>query len=452
MASDLTKPSGAYGRHRGIVNLVSQSQAANTSTIRVRSILYHDGTSTAWNGNGVAVVISGSVSASVKRPLNVPGGGSSTIYDENFTISHNSDGTRATLAVNVNLGETGTTTFGNPPTINLDLSLPRIPKKPGTPGTPSLSFTAPSSVKVSWNAPSDSGGDAIDSYRVQYADNASFSGASSVVTTARSYTISGLAIDKTWYFRVSATNGIGTSAYSSASNYAIPGVPYAPATPSNTFTAPQRVVVSWTAPNNNGAGITEYIVQYAENSSFITPGAVSTTSLSYTFNGLGINKTWYFRVLAKNSQGTGSFSGATSRYIPNVPGTPTGLTTSLTPPSSVDVTWTAPSNGGAAITSYLIEYSTSSSFATTSSTTSTSTSVRLTGLTPGVTYYIRVRAINSQGSGPVSATATRLITAGPRVKRSGTYPSTVAYVRSGGVWRLAIPYVKVKGVWTRAGG
>lgn len=41
---------------------------------------------------------------------------------------------------------------------------------------------------------------------------------------------------------------------------------------------------------------------------------------------------------------------------------------------------------------------------------------------------------------------------GPRVRHSGTWENTVAYVRVGGVWKIAIPYVRQSGTWKIAGG
>lgn len=41
---------------------------------------------------------------------------------------------------------------------------------------------------------------------------------------------------------------------------------------------------------------------------------------------------------------------------------------------------------------------------------------------------------------------------GPRVRVSGTWRNTVAYVRVSGSWRIAIPYVRVSGTWRVGGG
>lgn len=41
---------------------------------------------------------------------------------------------------------------------------------------------------------------------------------------------------------------------------------------------------------------------------------------------------------------------------------------------------------------------------------------------------------------------------GPRVRVSGSWKNTMAYVRVSGSWKLAIPYIRSGGVWKIAGG
>jgi hypothetical protein len=74
--------------------------------------------------------------------------------------------------------------------------------------------------------------------------------------------------------------------------------------------------------------------------------------------------------------------------------------------SGMSVSWTAPtSNGGSAITDYLVEYATTSGGAYTafSDGTSTTTSATITGLTAGSTYYVRVAAVNALSTGTYSS-------------------------------------------------
>ena len=90
------------------------------------------------------------------------------------------------------------------------------------------------------------------------------------------------------------------------------------------------------------------------------------------------------------------------------PDAPTSLV--ATPASTqMALTWTAPaSNGGSAITDYVVQYklSTSGSWSTFADGTSTTAAAVVTGLTNALSYDFRVSATNSVGTGVSSSTAT----------------------------------------------
>lgn len=86
------------------------------------------------------------------------------------------------------------------------------------------------------------------------------------------------------------------------------------------------------------------------------------------------------------------------------PAAPTGLTATGGNTQAV-LAWTAPYNGGSAITGYVVEYTPSGGSASTVNTGSSSASYTLTGLTDGTAYTVRVAAVNAIGTGGYSATA-----------------------------------------------
>ncbi len=93
---------------------------------------------------------------------------------------------------------------------------------------------------------------------------------------------------------------------------------------------------------------------------------------------------------------------------PTVPGAPTGLGATAGN-TQVSLSWTAPSSdGGSAITDYLVEYKLTSeptSWSTFADGTSTSTTATVTSLTNDLGYDFRIKAVNAIGNSDPSSTA-----------------------------------------------
>ena len=169
--------------------------------------------------------------------------------------------------------------------------------------------------------------------------------------------------------------------------------------------------MSWTAPSDNGAAIDDYDVRYRTGGGSWTelPDTVKSTSTTATITGLTNGTAYEVQVRAGNSVGDGAWSASATgtpvaAAVPSAPSAP-----SLTAgDGQLGVSWTAPSDNGAAIDDYDLRYRTGGGSWTElpDAVKSTSTTATITGLTNGTAYEVQVRAGNSAGDGEWSASAT----------------------------------------------
>ena len=194
-----------------------------------------------------------------------------------------------------------------------DTSLPAIVTLttwdvPQAPTTVVATLSSVTNASVTFTPPVNFGGTPIFQYRV----TSSPGGLTNTGTTAP-ILISGLTTGTSYTFTVNATNIVGTSTSSQASNsITASDVPGAPTSISAVSVNSHNVNVSFTAPaNNGGASITSYVA-------ISSPGNISNTGTSspITVNGLTSGTSYTFQVAAINSAGTGAYSTASNTVIP----------------------------------------------------------------------------------------------------------------------------------------
>ena len=286
--------------------------------------------------------------------------------------------------------------------------------KPSAPRTAVATATGSSGqIRLAWYAPSINGGSAITDYVIQRSANggSAWTTIADGVNTSTTYTVNGLTNGTRYHFRVYARNAIGSS----------PAGNVTTAIPVNALTAPRSLVavptnvsrqlrLTWTAPlSNGGRAITDYIIQRSSNGSTgwttITDGAGVSTA--YTVTGLTDGTRYFFRIFARTSTATGPSStivNAVPRTKPSAPRSTTAAPNNLS--GQVRLTWVAPSsNGGAAITDYVIQRSSNgTTWTNIADGVGTATSYTATGLANGSRYYFRVLAKNGAGIGAASVT------------------------------------------------
>ena len=181
-----------------------------------------------------------------------------------------------------------------------------------------------------------------------------------------------------------------------------------------------------------GLAITGYKYNLSTSTDNVTylPYAGSYTTSNWTsgntFTITGLTNGTYYKVKVKavNSLGEGAESAEIGPFKPNtVPAPPTAVVGTSNANGQSSVSWVAPTdNGGTAISSYTVQYSTSAIFAsavTTVSPVSSSSPKLVTGLTNGTPYYFRVAATNAGTNGgtgsysAISAAATPATVPGP---------------------------------------
>jgi hypothetical protein len=194
----------------------------------------------------------------------------------------------------------------------------------------------------------------------------------------------------------------------------------APATPTgvSATAGDGQAVVSWTAPSSGGSPITSYTVTPFVGSTAQTPTTVSGSppATTATVTGLTNGTAYTFTVSATNAVGTGPASAASSAVTPagaTAPAAPTGVTAAAGDAQAV-VSWTAPSNGGSAITSYTVTpfIGSTAQTPTTVSGSPPATTATVNNLTNGTAYTFTVSATNAVGTGPASA-ASAAVTPAP---------------------------------------
>ena len=294
------------------------------------------------------------------------------------------------------------------------------------PGAPSLTATGLyKSILLEWTAPSDNGGAAISSYRIERQNDQGIwvIRTASLPGSSTSRTDTGLGDNIQYTYRIFALNAAGESDWDSTSAVTLANLPEVPTAPLLVTTAegsavagPASVTLSWVVPAfSGGSPITKYQYRYKESGeSFGGYKDVDKAKTEVEVTGLTPGTVYNFEVRAVNSVGAGSALELTQTPDPSGP---TGKVTSLgadasntdgDDPEEVTLTWTildaadTDINGGSVITGYEIESKTSeeddddwAAFDGTQSISGSTRTLVHDSLLPGTIYQYRIRAYNN---------------------------------------------------------
>lgn len=147
-----------------------------------------------------------------------------------------------------------------------------------------------------------------------------------------------------------------------------------------------------------------------------------------------------------NSYWAGGF-----RYV-EAPSAPLSLSVTSPTTGQIAVSWSAPAdNGGTAVTGYQVQYATNAGFTGATTVSNADTDITI-NVTPGLTYYVRVAAVNAVATaagtyGPWSSTGSVLVLSGVRVGVAGVWKDAEVYAGVNGVWEPVAVKVGQTGSW-----
>ncbi len=230
-----------------------------------------------------------------------------------------------------------------------------------------------------------------------------------VVTTAAnvvSYSNTGLTAGTKYYYRIKAVNGSGTSVYTTeATATAMLSTPTSLVASSASTTG---INLTWL---DNSANETGYQIEQSLTTAtgFSVINTTTANAASYSVTGLTPGTKYFFRIKAVNATGTSAYSAEANAVAQLM--APTNLIATTVSTGSISLAWTDNSSNE---TGFSIERSLSSGsgFAVVATTTANAVAYTNTGLTAGILYYYRVKAVNSGGISAYTseANATTLLT------------------------------------------
>ncbi|WP_344779348.1 Ig-like domain-containing protein [Microbacterium kribbense] len=274
---------------------------------------------------------------------------------------------------------------------------------PQTPGTPTVSSVQDRTVVLSWTPPVDNGAP-ITQYTVS-----AVGGGDSRVCQATTCTLDGLTNNVEYNFTVVATNRIGDSPASPASETARPDArPDTPQAPTLAY-GDGSLKVAWTTPPTPGSPVESYNLQISPAPPSGIAQKTKVTGNTLTWTGLENGTAYQVRVQAVNrAPEPSSWSSWSATEIParapDAPGRPT--TSMLSPVGSqaqMKVSWSAPANNGDAVSGYQLAVMRGSSTLRTISVSGGVTSQAVVVDTNTTDYTFKVRAQNKAGWGAFSA-------------------------------------------------
>ncbi|MDB4342111.1 fibronectin type III domain-containing protein [Nitrosopumilus sp.] len=245
----------------------------------------------------------------------------------------------------------GTSTISNQPsTVAGDI--------PGVPTNLTVTPVVPSQIDVAWGASAANGYTPTYTVAISTDSGSTWDETSHTGLTALTLTKTGLVNGQTYQYKISATNTLGTSAYTADVSGTAGDVPSTPVGLSVTTLSATELTFAWGIPNDNGYSLTGYKVERSDDN-FATSTVLDANYQSnvYPDTGLTASTTYDYRVSAINALGTSPVSATSSGATFGVPDAVSNLALTTVSTSQINLTWSQPALNGYTFVEYQIERS-----------------------------------------------------------------------------------------------
>jgi titin len=284
-------------------------------------------------------------------------------------------------------------------------SLTTLVAKPSSPRTLTSSKVTATALTLSWLLPASNGGAAITDYKVEVSSNGGTSWAviNDGVSNSLAATVSSLLKNRAYLFRVSAINSAGAG--DTTPSYSVTTLATAPSTPISLTVRDLQatsVLLGWDAPSDfGGLNLTDYKVETSRDGKTwsVVPKTAS-TSRTLKLTGLAPGTQYLVRVSALNVAGSSEHLTGTLTTLATTPSVPRNIVVTAISTNAATLNWQLPSsNGGSAISDYTVEIASNcTTYSLLNDGVSNTLYVKLSSLKPGLTYCVRVSAVNSVGT------------------------------------------------------
>lgn len=293
-----------------------------------------------------------------------------------------------------------------------------LPTPPGQMQAPALAQRARNALKLKWNVPDETGGEAIQRYELLVtpqpagwdgppADEQGFTQV--YVGDERSYKLGKLGPGQRFSFKIRSFNVLGGGPWSLPSTFTTQAsVPAQPDPPVQVASSKDAATLQWRPPADNGAVISCYQLEVDDGRGGEFRLAFTGLDTQCVVAKLQSGLNYRFRLRTENSEGYSMWSTAVAAATAaTTPGCPTGLAAVGINRSSVTLTWQPPSSdGGSQVLAYQVQLLAKTKVAAAALGSDwviifdgAAVATTFSALQPGCEYMVRAAARNAAGQG-----------------------------------------------------